>query len=135
MIENFMRWLLLLWTTNLIFAPPSLADPVHGLWQTKPDDTGHYGHIQITTCDTGRICGSLVAAFTSAGEAVTSDMIGRAIIWDMEPMTEGHYRNGRIYAPDRDRIYSARMELRGETLAVSGCVIGLCRASEWVRAR
>ncbi len=108
------------------------ADPVHGLWKTQPDDNGNFGHIQIGACgDT--ICGALRAAFDSAGNPRPSDDIGRAIIWDMVPAGQGAYRDGKIYAPDRDRTYSSKMALSGDRLDVSGCVLGICRSQQWVR--
>lgn len=118
-----------------LMAAPALADPVHGLWKSKPDDNGNFGHVQIQTCPNGKICGGLVKAFGPNGQEIESPNIGRAIVWDMEPQGGGDYRNGRVWAPDRDRTYNARMELRGNTLGVSGCVLGICRESEWTRVR
>ena len=115
------------------FALPALADPAHGLWKTKPDDNGNYGHVRIQTCPNGKICGGLVTAFNRAGQQIESPNIGRAIVWDMEPQGDGAYSNGRIYAPDRDNTYNARMNLRGNTLGVSGCVAFICREQAWTR--
>ncbi len=117
------------------FALPAFADQAHGLWKTKPDDNGNYGHVQIQTCSNGKICGGLTRAFNARGEQIESPNIERAIVWDMEPQGNGQYRNGRVYAPDRDRTYNARMELRGNTLGVSGCVMGICREQEWTRVQ
>ena len=116
-----------------LLATPSFADPAHGLWQTKPDDNGNFGHVRIQTCSNGKICGGLVASFGPGGQPIESPNIGRAIVWDMEPQGDGQYRNGRIYAPDRDSTYNSRMELRGNTLGVSGCVAFICREQEWTR--
>lgn len=116
-------------------AGPALADPSHGLWKTQPDDNGNYGHVQMQTCSNGRICGGLVAAFGPDGQTVPSDNIGRAIVWDMVADGDGGYDDGKVYAPDRDKTYSAKMELRGNTLGVSGCVFGICRESVWTRQR
>ncbi|MEM9973969.1 MAG: DUF2147 domain-containing protein [Pseudomonadota bacterium] len=108
------------------------ADPVHGLWKTQADDNGNYGHVQIGACGE-TICGALRAAFDSAGNTRASDAIGRAIIWDMVATGEGAYRDGKIYAPDRDRTYSSKMALSGDRLEVSGCVLGICRSQQWER--
>lgn len=116
-----------------LMALPALADPVHGLWKTQPDDNGNFGHVRMQTCSNGKICGGLVAAFDGAGQQMESPNIGRAIVWDMEPQSDGQYRNGRVWAPDRDRTYNSRMELRGSTLGVSGCVLGICREQQWTR--
>ena len=37
------------------------------------------------------------------------------------------------WAPDRDKVYSSKMELSGSILEVSGCVFGICRAQTWTR--
>jgi uncharacterized protein (DUF2147 family) len=128
-----MRKLTLIAGLLALMTAPALADPAHGLWQTKPDDNGKFGHVRIQTCQNGKICGGLVKAFAANGQEIASANVGRAIVWDMEPTGSGAYRNGKVYAPDRDRTYSARMELRGTTLGVSGCVLGICRESAWTR--
>lgn len=116
-----------------LFTMPALADPAHGIWKTKPDDNGNFGHVRMQTCSNGKICGGLIAAFDGSGQQMESPNIGRAIVWDMEPQSGGEYRNGKVWAPDRDRTYNSRMELRGNTLGVSGCVLGICREQEWTR--
>ena len=116
-----------------LFTMPALADPAHGIWKTKPDDNGNFGHVRMQTCSNGKICGGLIAAFDGSGQQMESPNIGRAIVWDMEPQSGGEYRNGKVWAPDRDSTYNSRMELRGNTLGVSGCVLGICREQEWTR--
>jgi len=119
---------------GLCVAGPAMADPVLGRWSTAPDDNGNIGVVEMTRCQ-NRLCGTLIAAQDSAGRAVQSPNVGRQIVWDMEPTGSGQYRNGQVYAPDRDRTYNARMELRGDTLGVSGCVLMICRESAWTRMR
>jgi uncharacterized protein (DUF2147 family) len=128
-----MRKLTVLASLLAVLAAPALADPVHGTWKTLPDDNGNFGHVRIQTCENGKICGGLVASFNGAGERIQSPNLGRAIVWDMEPQGNGAYGKGKVYAPDRDKTYNSKMELRGNTLGVSGCVIGICRESQWTR--
>ena len=128
-----MRTLAALTATLALLAAPALADPVHGTWKTKPDDNGNFGHVRIQTCENGKICGGLIASFNSAGARIESPNLGRAIVWDMEAQGGGAYGNGKVYAPDRDKTYNSKMELRGNTLGVSGCVAFVCRESEWTR--
>lgn len=130
-----MRRLHLTLAALALTATPALADPSHGLWKTQPDDNGNFGHVQMQTCSNGRICGGLVAAFGPNGKPIPSDNIGRAIVWNMVPNDSGRYSDGKVYAPDRDKTYSAKMELRGTRLGVSGCVLGICRESIWTRVR
>lgn len=115
----------------------AVADPVEGVWQTLPDDNGRYGHVEITPCG-GAFCGVLVRAFEADGtENPDAENIGRQIVWDMQAEGAGSYGAGKVWAPDRDKTYRAVMELDGDSLAVSGCVMGglICRASQWQRVR
>ncbi len=115
-------------------AAPALGDPALGQWRTAPDDNMNTGIVEITRCD-DRLCGTLIAAHDPSGQPMSSPNVGRAIIWDMEPRGGGRYRNGRVWAPDRDQTYNARMELSGDRLGVSGCVLFVCREAVWTRVR
>ena len=116
-------------------ATPALAaDPVVGLFKTQPGDDGGYGHVEIFECE-DRICGVLQAAFNGDGEPVASDAVGKRMIWDMQAKGDGEYRRGKIWAPDRDKTYNSKMDLSGDTLEVSGCVLVICRAQTWTRVK
>ncbi|MDH5453678.1 MAG: DUF2147 domain-containing protein [Paracoccaceae bacterium] len=117
-------------------AGSAMADPVEGLWKTKPDDNGNFGHVQIASCG-AKICGVLVKAFDSSGVETPSDNIGKQIVWDMSSTGDGAYSGGKVWAPDRNKTYKAKMQLSGDMLAVSGCVLGgaICRASDWNRVK
>ncbi|HQU69877.1 MAG TPA: DUF2147 domain-containing protein [Albidovulum sp.] len=120
----------------LFSATAAYADPVEGLWKTKPDDNGKFGHVQIVPCG-AKICGTLVKAFDETGKEVSSPNVGKKIVWDMVPEGDGAYGSGKVWAPDRDKTYNSKMALSGNTLSVSGCVLGgmICRASDWSRVK
>lgn len=121
--------------TLVLAAGAALADPAEGLWKTKPDDNGHYGHIEIKPCGAA-VCGTLVKAFDAAGKAVESPNVGKRIVWDMVAQGGGAYADGKIWSPDRDKTYNARMQLSGSGLAVKGCVLGICRdGGTWTRVK
>lgn len=114
-------------------ATMAFADPVEGLWQTKKDDNGNYGHIEVKPCG-GAFCGVLIKSFDSAGAPLDSPNIGRKIVWDMVAYPDGLYDDGKVYSPDRDKTYNADMTLTGDKLAVRGCVLGICRdGGTWSR--
>ncbi|NJS38210.1 MAG: DUF2147 domain-containing protein [Rhodobacteraceae bacterium] len=114
-------------------ATTAFADPVEGTWQTRADDNGNYGHVEIKPCGPA-FCGTLVKAFDSSGAEIASDNIGRQIVWDMVAYPDGLYDDGRIYSPDRDKEYNGDMTLNGNNLAVRGCVLGICRdGGTWKR--
>ena len=111
------------------------ADPVEGMWKTNPDDDGNYGLIEILPCGPA-YCGTLRQAFDSTGAKMNSPNIGKKIVWDMVPQGSGAYDSGKIWSPDRDKTYSARMSLNGDGLAVKGCIFGICRdGGTWTRAK
>jgi uncharacterized protein (DUF2147 family) len=102
------------------------ADDLIGNWRTAPDDNGNTGIIAVVQCGTS-LCGTLTQAFDGSGAVMESANIGRQIIWDTNPTsTPGEYV-GRLYSPDRDREYRSSLVLTGNSLSVSGCVMGICR--------
>jgi uncharacterized protein (DUF2147 family) len=116
-------------------ALPALADPVEGVWQTRKDDNGNFGHVEIKPCGPA-FCGVLIEAFDKDGKPRESDNIGRKIVWDMVAYPDGLYDDGQIYSPDRDKTYNGDMTLAGDKLSVRGCVFGICRdGGTWVRVK
>lgn len=121
----------------LIFAgSAALADPAEGIWKTKPDDNGHFGHVRMAACG-AKLCGVLIKAFDGSGAEIQSDNVGKNIVWDMVANGDGTYEEGKVWAPDRDKTYRSKMVLSGDALAVSGCVLGgmICRDSDWTRVK
>jgi uncharacterized protein (DUF2147 family) len=126
-----------LWAAALVFAAGAAfaGDPVEGVWQTKPDDNGNYGYIKVQPCGAA-FCGTLIKSFDSAGKPLESDNIGKKIIWDMVAYGDGVYDDGQIWSPDRDKTYNSDMKLTGDSLAVRGCVLGICRdGGTWKRVK
>lgn len=127
----------ILLATAMVFAAGMAfaGDPVEGIWQTKPDDNGNFGHIKVQPCGPA-FCGTLIKSFDSAGAPLDSDNIGKKIIWDMVAYGDGVYDDGKVWSPDRDKTYSSDMKLTGDSLAVRGCVLGICRdGGTWKRVK
>ena len=103
----------------------AMAEPLLGTWQTAKDDNGHSGLIEVKPCGNA-LCGELVKSFDENGQEMASDNIGRNIISETVPVGDGQYE-GKVYAPDRDKTYSSTLELQGDRLKVSGCVMFICR--------
>ncbi len=115
-------------------AVPAMADPLEGMWQTAQDDNGNSGIIEVAPCGAA-LCGTLVQSFDSNGNDMASANIGRQIISETVADGEGAYR-GKVWSPDRDRTYNSRLQLTGDTLSVSGCVLGICRdGGTWTRVQ
>ena len=97
------------------------------MFKTQPGDDGNFGHVETYDCD-GAICGVIRKAFDASGAEIDSENIGKRMIWGMEAKGDGEYSSSKIWAPDRDKVYKSKMELSGQTLSVSGCVLIICRA-------
>jgi len=113
-------------------AGAALADPIEGLWRTTADDNGNSGLIQVAPCGNA-FCGTLVRSYNGAGAEIPSDFNGRQIISETRPTGGGEYR-GKVFSPDRGQTYNSRLVLSGDSLSVSGCVLGICRdGGTWTR--
>lgn len=111
------------------------ADPVTGVWKTKVDDNGKYGYVQIKPCGVA-FCGTLIKAFDGAGKEYASENVGKRIVWDMTPYPDGRYDDAKVWSPDRNKTYDADLTLTGNSLAVRGCVFGICRdGGTWTRVK
>ncbi len=118
-----------------VLGSAAFADPVEGIWQTKKDDNGNFGHVQIKPCGPA-FCGTLIKAFNGEGKEIESPNIGRKIVSDMVAYPDGLYDDGQIYSPDRDKTYNGDMTLSGNSLSVRGCVLGICRdGGTWKRVK
>lgn len=118
----------------ILSAGAAFAEPLLGTWRTIPDDNGNSGLIEVAPCGNA-LCGTLVAAFDGSGNQMASPNIGRLIISETRARGDGEYR-GKVWSPDRDQTYNSRLTLQGDTLSVSGCVLGICRdGGTWQRVQ
>ena len=116
-----MRKLMMMTAMLSLAAGAAMAEPLLGMWRTAGDDNGNSGLVQVAPCGAA-LCGKLVKSFNSAGEEIPSDNIGRNIISETVPTGDGEYR-GKVYSPDRGKTYNSRLQLNGDSLKVSGCVL------------
>ena len=110
----------------------AFADPT-GTWKTEEGNEGGFAIIAIETCadNAETYCGTIVELIDTPDQSG----VGATIIKDMEARGATTFGSGQIWAPDEDRWYQAKMELDGDTLTVSGCVLGglICRGQDWSR--
>ncbi len=119
---------LLTFTAGLALALTSAAfaaDPLEGTWRTAKDDNGNSGLIKVAPCGDA-LCGVLIQSFDNAGKPFKSENQGRQIISQTKATGGGSYK-GKVFSPDRGKTYNSRLKLSGNTLKVSGCVLGICR--------
>ena len=104
-----------------------------GVWATEANDEGSYLHVEIKPCG-DRLCGHIIDAKNAAGESNADYAhLGRQIIFDMAADGGTKWKDGEIWAPDEDKTYDSKMELKGDTLVVKGCVFFICRGQDWTR--
>ena len=109
----------------ILSAGMGAAEPLLGTWRTAADDNGNSGLIKVDRCG-AQLCGTMIKAYGPSGKEIQSDKIGTTIISETVSRGGWEYR-GKVYSPDRDKTYKSKLMLNGNTLAVSGCVIGICR--------
>ena len=65
--------------------------------------------------------------------------LGELMVWNMKAGTEGRYKGGKIWDPSENnedgsrKIYNSKMELKGNTLEVQGCILFFCKGQDWER--
>ena len=128
-----MRKIILSAAAAVLLAAPAHANDVFGVWQSQKNDEGKYLHIKVHACesDASKVCGTILSAHGGADPKV----VGKPIIWDMTPDGANAWDDGKIWKADDDEVYDSEMELKGDTLEVSGCVLGglICRSQNWPR--
>jgi hypothetical protein len=94
-----------------VFGSAALADPVEGVWQTKKDDNGNFGHIEIKPCGPA-FCGTLITAFNGEGLEIENPNLGRQVVWDMVAYPDGLYDDGRSIRLTVTRLTRAKCPWR-----------------------
>ena len=95
----------------------ALADPIEGKWKTKDGDTaaiGGCGGAFCITLKTGEFAGKSIGKMTASG---------------------GGSYEGSITKPSNGKTYSGKAKLTGNSLKLSGCVLGglICESQTWTR--
>ena len=115
------------------FASAGFADPIEGVWRTEPDG-GAFAYVTISPCG-DRFCGAITQTFNANGEFVSPNT-GRQIVREMMPVGGGKYE-GKVWRPSNDKIYTGKIDLSGNQMALRGCIAGglICARQDWVRVR
>ncbi len=120
---------LILWLTTT----PVSAEQLLGLWITE-QRRGAFAHVLMEPCE-DKICGTVIKSFEN-GTEVESASLGKVIVYDM---TAGgkHTYAGRVWNPNNDKTYLAKLRVDGDTLALRGCVAGglFCAKRTWTRIK
>ena len=96
--------------------PARAADPIVGNWRTEAGSIAAVspcGKAFCITLRTGQHAGKRIGNFSASG---------------------GGKYSGTIVDPNNDKSYSGSGTLSGNSLRLSGCVLGvLCRSQSWTR--
>ena len=62
-------------------------------------------------------------------------LVGSTMIYDMKP--DGDAFKGSLYDYSSGKTYTGKLKANGDTLALSGCVLGglICQSENWSRAK
>lgn len=115
----------------LLAGTAAQAQDVYGTWQTETSDEGAFLHVKIGPCgnNASKVCGTITKVVNSENQEIK----GKPIIWGMTERGANSWSKGTIWAPDDDETYNSSMELKGNVLAVKGCVLVFCRGQNWKR--
>lgn len=111
----------------VVSAGAALADPVEGRWRS-PTSEGKSLVVNIVPCSSG-ICGVVDSVSSNSDQGI----VGKTMIWGMQPQGGGKYSGGKVWAPDQDKTYNGKLTLNGNTLKIQGCVFGICRGETFTR--
>ncbi len=111
------RTLVLGAAASLVMIGAASADPIVGNWRTGSGERAAIAACGSEFCITvrsGKHSGKQIGKFASNGS--------------------GSYA-GQITEPNEDKTYRGKAKLAGNTLTMSGCVLGglICRGEDWSR--
>lgn len=115
--ETMLRRMGLAVMATLMIAGAAYADPIEGNWKTESGETaaiGGCGSGFCITLKTGEHAGKTIGQMTASGD--------------------GRYA-GSITKPQNNKTYSGKATLSGNSLKLSGCVLGglICESQTWSR--
>ena len=107
------------------------ADPVEGVWASPVNDDGASIEVTIAPCG-AEFCG--VITKVKGGDQSSQ---GERMLWGMKAAGGGSYSGGKVWAPDDDKTYRGKLALSGNSLKISGCVLGgaVCRGETFTRVK
>lgn len=112
------------------------ADP-GGTWVTQRGDA----KVRVARCG-ANLCGTIVWLKTPSTDKQNPDpvkrsrpVVGIQMIYGMAPTGQNRWA-GQLYNPRDGKTYSGKLALDGDTMKLSGCVMGglICKTETWTRA-
>ena len=118
----------------LMFSSLAHSENAEGNYQTETNEEGNYLIVSMGSCEKNNnlTCGTIIAAYEKEAENKDYEHLNKLIVWDMKNFKPGKYKKGKIWDPSKDKIYKSKMEVSGNNLLVSGCILVICREQTWV---
>ena len=139
-----MKLLITLGTAFFLLSSAISAGVLTGTYKTEPNDEGTYLQVKFGACSSDKklTCGTIKGSYLKNGSKnKNSKVVGQYIVWDMIDEGNGKYASGKIWDPSdpkddgSKKIYKSKMELKGTTLSVSGCILWICKAQDWSKVK
>jgi len=130
--DTLLRFVIIL--ILLTFSPLAHSENVEGIYQTEANEEGNYLLVSMGSCEKNNnlTCGTIIAAYEKETENKEYEHLDKLIVWDMKHYMPGKYKKGKIWDSSKDKIYKSKMEVSGNNLLVSGCILVICREQTWV---
>ena len=135
-----MKFFLTLTTVFSLLSSVVSAGVLTGTYKTEPNDEGAFLQVKFGACSNDKklTCGTIKGSYKKNGSKnKNSKVVGENIVWDMVDEGNGKYSGGKIWDPSdpkddgSKKIYKSKMELKGNILSVSGCILWICKAQNW----
>lgn len=115
-----------------LLATAAQADPLVGTWRTEPDRSALVSLVRVVPCGAA-LCGSITRAVNAKGQEVRTPNVGKQLFWGLKPMGGGSYGGGTVQVPVLNVTATAKAQLSGNRLRVTGCKGLVCDGQTWVR--
>ena len=130
-------------TTIVLFFVVSFnvfAEPFTGVYKTMPSKTtGGWAYVKFGACKENKdlTCGTLIKAFSKDGKVIKNyDHKGKHVVWDMNKTGNKNFTGGKIKDYSDGKVYNSKMEIISKNkIGVSGCVLFICQAQEWIKVK
>lgn len=132
-----MNYIALAMATALM-ATSAQADPIEGIWRTHISiNKNSMGHLVVEFSPCGeKICAEILYSVDSHDKKYPNyPHVGKKIIWDMVPVGNGRYENGKVFDPRSGKTYDSRMVLKRNKVKIKACVSFICNSLNWVRLK
>jgi len=138
--ERIMRKILAAVIVFFIVSVNVFAEPFSGVYKTMPSKTtGGWAHVKFGACKENKnfTCGTLIKAFSRDGKAVKNyEHQGKYVVWDMRKEGDKDFSGGKIKDYSDGKVYNSKMEILSKNkIGVSGCVLFICQAQEWIKVK